>query len=82
MTMAEERRRLDHLAWMNQNHAEKNRRFRSLGEDRVVRAAYRMRSCAPEAVDIGGESEETRKLYGLDEKVTGPSGGSVCWPGG
>jgi hypothetical protein len=32
--------------------------------------AYRMQGCAPEAVDIGRESEATRKLYGLDDKIT------------
>ena len=36
--------------------------------------AFRMQSCAPEAVDIGRESEATRKLYGLDDKVTEPFG--------
>jgi len=36
--------------------------------------AYRMQGCAPEALDIGRESEATRKLYGLDEKVTEPFG--------
>ena len=32
--------------------------------------AYRMQGCAPEAVDINRESEATRKMYGLDEKIT------------
>jgi len=32
--------------------------------------AFRMQGCAPEALDIGRESEATRKLYGLDEPVT------------
>jgi len=36
--------------------------------------AYRMQGCAPEAVDIGGESETTKKLYGLNDKVTEPFG--------
>ena len=36
--------------------------------------AYRMQGCAPEAVDLTGESEATRKLYGLDNKVTEPFG--------
>ena len=36
--------------------------------------AYRMQSCAPEAVDVDSESEATRKLYGLDDKVTEPFG--------
>ena len=36
--------------------------------------AFRMQGCAPEAVDVNRESETTRKLYGLDEKVTEPFG--------
>jgi hypothetical protein len=32
--------------------------------------AYRMQSAAPEAVDLSGESEETRRLYGLDREQT------------
>ena len=36
--------------------------------------AYRMQGCAPEAVDVNRESEATRKLYGLDEKITEPFG--------
>src|SRR3989454_3836543 len=36
--------------------------------------AYRMQGCAPEALDVDRESETTRKLYGLDDKVTEPFG--------
>jgi hypothetical protein len=36
--------------------------------------AYRMQMCAPEAVDISRESEETKRLYGLDHSVTAPFG--------
>src|SRR5215475_2159717 len=36
--------------------------------------AYRMQGCAPEAIDVNSESEATRKLYGLDEKITEPFG--------
>jgi hypothetical protein len=32
--------------------------------------AYRMQGCAPEAVDLSGESAATKKLYGLDDKNT------------
>ena len=35
---------------------------------------YRMQSSAPEAVDLTKETEETRKLYGLDNDVTQPFG--------
>ena len=33
-----------------------------------------MQGCAPEAIDIGSESEATKKLYGLDEPITEPFG--------
>ena len=36
--------------------------------------AYRMQGCAPEIVDLGSETEATRKLYGLDNPVTEPFG--------
>jgi len=36
--------------------------------------AFRMQAKAPEAVNLRGESEETRRLYGLDEKVTAANG--------
>ena len=35
--------------------------------------AYRMQGCAPEAVDLNSESDATKKLYGLDDKITEPS---------
>lgn len=36
--------------------------------------AYRMQQHAPEAVDISKESEETKELYGLNNKLTEPFG--------
>jgi hypothetical protein len=36
--------------------------------------AYRMQGCAPEVVDLGSESDATRKMYGLDNPVTEPFG--------
>ncbi len=38
--------------------------------------AARMQSAAPEALDVSRETEATRKLYGLGEKVTEPFGRS------
>jgi hypothetical protein len=34
--------------------------------------AYRMQQAVPETLDLESESAETKKLYGLDEKVTEP----------
>lgn len=36
--------------------------------------AAKMQLSAPEVLDVSGESEATRKLYGLDEKLTEPFG--------
>ena len=36
--------------------------------------AYRMQSSAPEAIDLSRESEETRRLYGLDQRRTAEFG--------
>ena len=36
--------------------------------------AYKMQSCAPEAVDLSSESEVVKKLYGLDDTRTEPFG--------
>jgi hypothetical protein len=54
---------------MNQNHAEKNPGISELST-RIAsyELAHRMQSCALEAVNIGQESEDTRKLYVLDAK--------------
>jgi hypothetical protein len=75
MTPQQERGRLDHLAWMNQNYVEKHPGLSELNA-RIssYELAYRMQGCAPEAVDISSESEETKQLYGLDNKVSEPFG--------
>src|SRR5262249_14634454 len=41
---------------------------------RAYELAYRMQSAAPEAVDLGRESEETKRLYGLDRPETAEFG--------
>lgn len=69
----QERRTLDLLAEMNGSDAR--------AEDSGLAAriasyelAYRMQAEAPEAVDISRESEETRRLYGLDNRRTAEFG--------
>ena len=65
------------LRRMNDDH-----RARTPGDDRLDAriAAYelaaRMQRTAPEALDLARETAATRKLYGLDEKVTEPFGRS------
>jgi len=52
-------------------------RLQQTGPDSALEArinsfelAFRMQSAAPEVQEIAGETEETRRLYGLDEEVT------------
>jgi hypothetical protein len=71
----QQRDRLDLLAKLNEMDLKKYPGSSELAA-RIssYELAYRMQSCAPEAVDVNRESETTRKLYGLDEKVTEPFG--------
>ena len=68
---AEQRTQLDWLREFNERHAA------ARAEDARLSAriesfelAFRMQREAPEAFDVRGESDATKKLYGLDEKVT------------
>jgi Protein of unknown function (DUF1501) len=75
LTAEDQRMRLDALAKLNEldmqkfpNNSELAARISS------YELAYRMQGCAPSAVDVGSESEATKKLYGLDSKITEPFG--------
>jgi hypothetical protein len=75
VTNEEQRRRLDLLGQLNQMHAERYPGSSELaGRIASYELAYRMQGCAPDAVNIANESEATKKLYGLDQKVTEPFG--------
>ena len=70
------RAQLDLIAKLGQRHLER------LGSDSELEArilsyemAFRMQTAAPEAFNLGAETEETRKLYGIDES---PEYGTNC----
>ncbi len=71
----QQRAKLDLLSQLNQHYAADKSADSEL-EARLnsYELAYRMQSAAPEAVDLGKESEATRKLYGMDEKITAKFG--------
>ena len=71
----QQRARLDHLAKLNQEHAKRHPGSSELAA-RIAsyELAYRMQGCAPEAVDISQEPEETKRLYGMDDSATEPFG--------
>jgi hypothetical protein len=75
MTSEQERARLDQMNLLNQSFDEKYPGLSELSA-RIssYELAYRMQACAPEAVDLNSESDETKRLYGIDDPVTAPYG--------
>ena len=71
----QQRARLDHLGYLNQEYAKRYPGSSELAA-RVAsyELAYRMQSCAPEAVDISKETEATKRLYAIDDPVTAAFG--------
>ena len=68
---AGQRAQLDLLAAMNRDHLAQTGPNQALeGRLDSFELAFRMQMAMPEAQDISRESEATRKLYGLDDKVT------------
>jgi hypothetical protein len=75
---AEQRSNLDLLKRLNQHSAARH------PEDTELQArlnsyelAYRMQSAAPEAVDLGKESDATKELYGLNDEASKDYGTSI-----
>jgi hypothetical protein len=67
----EQREQLDWLRELNQRHAaERAEDSRLSARIEAFELAFRMQREAPEAFDLRGESEATKKLYGLDQPVT------------
>ncbi len=76
MDAAAQKDLLDTLGALNRRHLETRNRDSEL-EARLesYELAFRMQMAAPEATDISGESEATKKLYGLDDPVSADFGG-------
>jgi hypothetical protein len=75
LTPEQQRARLDLLAELNQQHeAEHPGASELAARTESYELAYRMQRDAPGAVDLAGESEETKRLYGLDAAVSEPFG--------
>ncbi len=70
-----QRQMLDLLRWQNERHLEERRDDSDLAA-RIAsyELAFRMQASAPELADLSGETEATRKLYGLDNPVTADYG--------
>ena len=71
ITAGQQRAELEALGWLNRRHAE-HRTDTSELEARIAsyELAFRMQTEAPELVDLSGETDTTRTMYGLDDPVT------------
>ena len=66
-----QRLQLDLVGQLNRQHLQRTGPLDEL-ESRIatMELAFRMQAEAPEALDLAQETDETRRLYGMDEKVT------------
>jgi len=70
-----QRRTLDLIAKLNARHfAERSDDSDLAARIESYELAFRMQSAAPEAVDLSQETDETKRLYGLDRKETAEFG--------
>ena len=70
-----QRLQLDLVQEMNRDHLDRAVADQALeGRIAAFELAFRMQAVAPEVQEINGESEATKKLYGLDDATTRPFG--------
>ena len=75
VTAAQQRKTLDFIAESNRDHAAVRPGDSELSARiAAYELAFRMQSHAPEVIDFTKETEETKKLYGLDRKETAEFG--------
>jgi len=76
MQAAQQRDLLATLHKLNESHLEaRNADSELAARISSYELAFRMQMSAPEATDVSGETEATRKLYGLDNPVSADFGG-------
>lgn len=74
-TREHQRRALDELAFLNQQHAAKHPEQRDLAARmETYELAYRMQMEVPGVLDLANETEATQEMYGLNEKHTATFG--------
>jgi hypothetical protein len=72
---AHQREALDALAFMNDQHAKKHPSHADLSARmESYELAYRMQMEVPEVMDLKGESEKIREMYGMNRKETATFG--------
>ncbi len=72
MTPERQRKWLDYMGKLNEEHWKKNPHDSELAARiESYELAFRMQTSAVEAVDVDKETAATKKMYGLDENITG-----------
>lgn len=71
ITPKRQKSKLDFLSQLDREHATEREDYSEL-EARIksYELAFRMQSAAPDIVDLSSETEETKQLYGIDQKET------------
>ncbi|MFN3153115.1 DUF1501 domain-containing protein [Bremerella sp.] len=71
ITTKRQKAKLDFLGQLDREHAAEREDYSEL-EARIksYELAFRMQSAAPDIVDLSSETEETKQLYGIDQKET------------
>ena len=71
MSVARQRSALDLVRQLNEDHAiDRGQDSTLMARMNSYELAFRMQTSAPEAMEIGNESDATRKLYGIDNPTT------------
>jgi len=71
LTLDQQRRQLDLMAELNEEHAKKHPDEADLvARIQSYELAFRMQMTAPEAIELSDETEETKRLYGMDRDIT------------
>src|ERR1051326_4624958 len=70
---ANQREMLDFVQWLNRNHQGARGADTDDLSARIssYELAFRMQAAVPDAVDLGKESQATKDLYGVDDKISG-----------
>jgi hypothetical protein len=74
-TPATRQAQLSLIGALNQKHLDRHAGDSELeARIRAYELSFRMQSAAPEAFDLGGETKETQRLYGIDQEETAEYG--------
>ncbi|MEO0414682.1 MAG: DUF1501 domain-containing protein, partial [Verrucomicrobiota bacterium] len=70
-TREHQRKALDTLGFLNSKHSERHPEHKDLSARmESYELAYRMQTEVPDVIDLDGESEKTKEMYGMDNRET------------